>query len=273
MSALYKGFTRAKPVFFGLFAVVSLALSVPALAQISYTVEGVEVDVTAANAVKAREEALKQAQVKAFEQLALGALGEEGMAAYTMPDADTVMALVQDFEVTNEQLSARRYKGVFTVRFRPALAQQYLYVQTQQAGDEAPATAPSSAYGDPVPAAAYNDQAASGAVDPRSQIPAPAAPVYQPAAQNKSVIRARFSSVQEWVRLKNALERNRAFTLYRIVTLKPKEAVIELAHTGTAADLQQALAGAGLSVFPSHAVALDMSAPLFEVGFGGYTQY
>ncbi len=273
MSALYKGFARAKPVFFGLFAVVSLALSAPALAQMSYTVEGVEVDVTAANAVKAREEALKQAQVKAFEQLALGALGEQGMSGYTMPDTDTIMALVQDFEVTNEQLSARRYKGVFTVRFRPALAQQYLYGQTQQADYEASALARPSAYGAPAPAAAYNDQAMPGAADPRSQIPAPAAPAYQPAAQNKSVIHARFSSVQEWVRLKQALERNRAFSLYRIVTLKPKEAVIELAHTGTAADLQQALAGAGLSVFPSHAVAMDMSAPLFEVGFGGYTQY
>lgn len=281
MSALYKGFTHAKPVFFGLFAVVSLALSAPALAQMSYTVEGVEVDVTAANAVKAREEALKQAQVKAFEQLALNTLGEEGMATYTMPSADTVMALVQDFEVTNEQLSSRRYKGMFTVRFRPALAQQYLIARPVVPVYEEQ-TVPQ--YGQ-APQTGY-DQRTAGAV-PQQQAPAyqPAqqptyqpqpVPTYQPAPAahgQRGMIRARFANVQEWVRLKNALERNRAFSLYRIASLQPTEALVELSYNGSPAELQQALAGAGLSVFPSQSIAVNTASPLFDVGFGGYSRY
>lgn len=47
-------------------------------------------------------------------------LPENELAAFQMPDPITIASLVQDFEVTNEQLSAVRYKGVFTVRFRPS---------------------------------------------------------------------------------------------------------------------------------------------------------
>lgn len=288
MSALYKGFNRRKPVFFGLIALVTLALSTPAIAQISYTVEGVEVDVTAANAVKAREEALKQAQVKAFEQLALNTMGEEGMSAYTMPDADTVMALVQDFEVTNEQLSSRRYKGIFTVRFRPALAQQYLIarpvVPDYQDVPHDPYAQKTTPY---QPATPSYDQRTAGTI-PQQQ-PAPVyqpsrqpvyqpqpAPTYQPSPVThgeRALIRARFANVQEWVRLKSALERNRSFSVYRVASLQPTEALVELSYSGTPADLQRAIAGAGLSVFPAQSVAVNTAAPLFDVGFGGYSRY
>ncbi len=52
MPALYKGFNCFRPVFFGLVLAACLAFAAPASAQ--YTVEGVEVDVTAANAVQLR---------------------------------------------------------------------------------------------------------------------------------------------------------------------------------------------------------------------------
>jgi len=85
----------------------------------AYTIEGVEVDVTAENAVKAREKALDEAQVKAYRMLAERFLSPEEMATFKDPDPVTASSVVQDFEVTKEQLSKKRYKGVFTIRFRP----------------------------------------------------------------------------------------------------------------------------------------------------------
>ena len=271
MSALYKAFNGGRPVFFALMLAVTLAGG-PAYAN-SYTVEGVTVDAVAANAVKAREKALAEAQVKAFGQLAAQTLTPEELATYTMPDADTIMALVQDFEITNEQLSTKRYKGTFTVRFRPALAAQYLrpqpvvaqpmpdIVMPQQQTQQMPVLQ------QPDPAAIYQQQ---------RMAQQPAAPVYQQpaiAAGQPVMVRARFASVQEWVRLKTVLERNRAFGMRRIVALQPREALVELGFNGAPAELQQALVGAGLSVSPAQSIAMDTAAPLFDVGFGGYSRY
>ncbi len=266
MSALYKAFKVGRPVFFGAMLGFVLLAAAPALA-VSYTVEGVAVDVTAANAVKAREEALTQAQVKAFEQLAAQTLTPEELAAYTMPDANTIMALVQDFEITNEQLSAKRYKGVFTVRFRPALAAQYLNAQP------AVAQTPTDAYGVPQQQPLPSARSEASYQQP---VAVPATPTYQPAPVMNGrpvTIRARFAGVQEWVRLKNTLERNRAFTMRRVISLQPTEALVELAFNGTPAELQQAMAGAGLSVAPAQSIAVDTQSPLFDVGFGGYSRY
>lgn len=269
MSALYKAFSGVRPVFFGL-ALAMIAAAAPALAQTAanpYVIEGVVVDVTAANAVKAREQALTQAQVKAFEQLAAQTLSPEDLAAYTMPDADTIMALVQDFEVTNEQLSTKRYKGTYTVRFRPALAQQYLHVQPVIAQQTAPVLG--------APVTPSVTQPSLNPSDAPYQPPVRAqAPAYQaPVAGQPVLVRARFAGVQEWVRLKTSLERNRAFGLRRIVSLQPTEALVELSFNGTPAQLQQVLTGAGLSATPSQSVAVNTQSPLFDVGFGGYSRY
>lgn len=99
----------------------------PASAQDSvYEVSDVEVDVTADNAVAAREQAFEEAQVKAYKQLMERILTAQELEGYEMPDLDTISGLVQDFEVTNEQLSAVRYKGTYTFRFRPNAMQSNL---------------------------------------------------------------------------------------------------------------------------------------------------
>lgn len=120
-ASIYKQFALARTAFL-LFA-AALFMILPSVSRAetnpAYTVEGVEVDVTAENAVKAREKALDEAQVKAYKILAERFLGAEAMAAFTVPDALTVSTLVQDFEVTKEQLSKKRYKGTYTIRFRP----------------------------------------------------------------------------------------------------------------------------------------------------------
>jgi hypothetical protein len=82
-----------------------------------YTVDDVVVDVTAENAVQAREKAFEEAQIKAYKELAARFLTPEEMETYEAPDLQTVSALVKDFEVTNEKLSAVRYKGTYKIRF------------------------------------------------------------------------------------------------------------------------------------------------------------
>lgn len=94
----------------------TLIMPLNALAN-SYTVENIEVDVTADNAVQAREKAFEQAQIKGYEMLAERFLSPEEMQTFEAPDINTVSALVKDYEVTNEQLSAVRYKGVYKIRY------------------------------------------------------------------------------------------------------------------------------------------------------------
>ncbi|MCI5059838.1 MAG: DUF2066 domain-containing protein, partial [Alphaproteobacteria bacterium] len=84
-----------------------------------YTVEGIEVDVTDENAVKAREEAFKAAQIKGYEVLAQRVLEAEELANFNVPEFDVISSYVQDYEVTNEQLAPTRYKGVYKITFSP----------------------------------------------------------------------------------------------------------------------------------------------------------
>lgn len=118
---IYKQFAPVRTALYVAFAAVFLLFPVGLRAETNpaYTVEGVEVDVVAENAVKAREKALDEAQAKAYEMLAERFLSEDQMKTFRAPDPVTLSTLVQDFEVTKEQLSTRRYKGTFTFRFRP----------------------------------------------------------------------------------------------------------------------------------------------------------
>ncbi len=118
---IYKQSMPVRTAFYMLLAAFFMVVSPLSYAETNpaYTVEGVEVDVTAENAVKAREKAVDEAQVKAYKMLAERFLGAQAMQTFVVPDPITVSTLVQDFEVTKEQLSSKRYKGTYTVRFRP----------------------------------------------------------------------------------------------------------------------------------------------------------
>jgi hypothetical protein len=135
----YNQSALARTVFYLLC--LFLVAAHPALAAVdpAYTVEGVDVDMTAKNAVLAREKALEEAQVKAYSMLAERFMSPEEFANFKAPDAQTISMLVQDFEVTNEQLSTTRYKGVYTIRFRPTAFKSQLGAATGQA---IPATTP-----------------------------------------------------------------------------------------------------------------------------------
>lgn len=82
-----------------------------------YVVSGVPVDVTAADAVTARDQAILEGQRKAFAMLMEQQLGPEKAATITTPSDERLSAMVEDFEVESERISGVRYVGVLTFRF------------------------------------------------------------------------------------------------------------------------------------------------------------
>lgn len=119
-----------------------------------FTVSGVKVDVKAENAVAAREKAFVEAQVAAFRALAEQLRGEAQMAGYTPPPLTVIAPMIQDFEITNERLSAVQYIGTYTFRFDGGAVRNHFHVPTQQS---------TSPYGDDVYAQSDMTQPAMGA--------------------------------------------------------------------------------------------------------------
>lgn len=86
-----------------------------------YTVTGVQVDQAVSSAQAARDEALLAAERKAFDILKqqLAASGSADAGSLPTPSDAQLAKMVQNFEVAGEKVSARRYSGSFTIRFRP----------------------------------------------------------------------------------------------------------------------------------------------------------
>ncbi|MFA4994100.1 MAG: hypothetical protein WC521_02215 [Bdellovibrionales bacterium] len=108
-----------------------------------YTITDVKVDVTADTAAHARDQALMQAERKAFVQLC--ARLETDTDANKFSD-DDIAALVQSFEVQNERLSAVRYIGIYTIHFSPSAVQRAVsaWFMPSAVVEEPPAPQPSA---------------------------------------------------------------------------------------------------------------------------------
>lgn len=113
--------------FCGMVLLIAFLTASPApAAEDVFTVRGVKVDVTAENAVTAREKAFGEAQVAAFKALALRILGDEAAKTYAAPPVADISTMIQDFEVTDERLSAVEYIGTYTFRFDgPSIRRQF----------------------------------------------------------------------------------------------------------------------------------------------------
>ena len=115
MGIAHKSFKSKHRVFFPfIFLFVLFTTSQVWAYDNLFTVEGVTVDVTAENAVAARDEAFMKAQRDAFAVLAKRMVAEGQAGNVGVPDDDTLSSFVKDFEVTNEKLSAVRYIGTYT---------------------------------------------------------------------------------------------------------------------------------------------------------------
>ena len=124
MAILYKTFHRfriALMVVFACFFGIQAAQAQNAL----FTIEDVKVDVTAENALKARELAFEQAQSLAFEELVTRMLPEGQGAAFENTPVSTISMLVKDYEVSDEKLSSKRYTGTYKFRFQDRAIKQF----------------------------------------------------------------------------------------------------------------------------------------------------
>ena len=103
-----------------------LPLAVPAQAsEEAYIVRDVKVDILSDSAVKARDKAFGEAQKTAFMKLATRYLSPVELKGFVPPDAKTIAGMVQDFEVQSEQLSTKRYVGIYTFRFKAGAANRH----------------------------------------------------------------------------------------------------------------------------------------------------
>lgn len=88
----------------------------------SFEVKNVVVDVTAKDAVSARNEAFAEAQTKAFRALVAKLRPNVAAASVEVPDDVTLGRMVKDFEIASEHVASNRYRGNFIFRFDPAVA-------------------------------------------------------------------------------------------------------------------------------------------------------
>lgn len=134
MTLVNKTFTKALIVLTMMLAVWGSGASANA-ANTLFTVENVEVDVTADNAIKARQQAFEEAQLRAFEELTKRMLSAPQLSNYANLPVQTISSLVQDYEVKDEKLSAKRYIGTYTFRFRDTAVKRYFSQSGQQYTD------------------------------------------------------------------------------------------------------------------------------------------
>ena len=161
MAPFYKTFQRVRQSLPLLALAAFLALSQPAPAQemaSPYTVQNVNVDVSADNALKARELAFEQAQVAAFEELATRMLEGPELTSFTAPPAMTISGMIQDYEVTDEKISSKRYSGTYTFRFQQSAVQRYFNRSAPLPQDVVDGAQPVAPYDQNAPA----QQAAAG---------------------------------------------------------------------------------------------------------------
>lgn len=209
-----------------------------------YEVTGVAVDVADESSVKARTKAFAEAQQKAFAVLA----GRFGQADRTATP-EMVSALVQDFEITNEQLSHKRYKGIFTIRFRESAVNGYFGNIPEQNTDSVEVNMPDS-----LPQQAQQPTSYSAEQNyPES--------TYKPKFSNQTTssklsavavagtvrVKASYPQLQDWVRLQNLLKNSPSVSSYKIVSLKVREAELDLSYADWTAFMAQ-LASAGFRI-------------------------
>ena len=112
-----------KKILWTLFVVGTMA-SAPVRADM-YAVENIPVDVTAENATQAKEQAVLQAQEKAFYKMLDRLTLASDMESLPVLSNEDVLNLVQDFSVSNEKTSPVRYIASVTVQFNPDAIQTF----------------------------------------------------------------------------------------------------------------------------------------------------
>lgn len=106
----------------------TLVLAAPALARGPFTVAGVEIDARADTAFEAQRAALSDGQTRAAQILIERlTLPEDRFEAALEPvTPEQAAALLAGLQISDEQRSATRYRGVLTLEFDPRSVRNYL---------------------------------------------------------------------------------------------------------------------------------------------------
>ncbi|HEX6092361.1 MAG TPA: hypothetical protein VFZ07_03355 [Dongiaceae bacterium] len=171
----------------------------------TYTVSGIPVDVTAADASTARDQAIVDGQRAALQKLVENMMGVEKDKEIPIPSDDEISAMVQDFEVETERVSSVRYVGSLTYRF----------------------------LSDPVDRLV--GRAPAGTLD-TTAMPMPAGPVRTITAK------VPISGLQQWMDVRSKLVGVPLLHRADVRYLAPDEGKIDLVFSGEPAQLMQALA-------------------------------
>lgn len=144
-------------VFAGFFGLAPVQAATPSL----LTVENVKIDVSADNALMARDQAFIKAQAEAYKALAVQLNPAQKPETVQLPAASVLAGMVRDYEVTQEKLSSKRYSATYTFRFKEsAVRRQFgseivdaaLHPSAPPSADYAGAPAMSAVLPDPAPA-------------------------------------------------------------------------------------------------------------------------
>ena len=192
-------FIAALLILCGVFAVM------PQAQAGTYTVSGIPVDVTAADASTARDQAIVDGQRAALQKLVENMMGSEKAKEIPLPGDDEISAMVQDFEVENERVSSVRYVGSLTYRF----------------------------LSDPVDRLV--GRAPAGTLD-TTTMPMPAGPVRTITAK------VPISGLEQWMDVRSKLVGVPLLHRADVRYLAPDEGKIDLVFSGEPAQLMQALA-------------------------------
>ena len=120
-------YSPMKRIFTPLLAFLLLGAS-SAFAGDPFTVGGIKVDATAANAIEAQVKASGEGQLAAAEVLFKRLTLEQERLASPLPvlTNETVARMIRALEPSKERRSANRYLGEVTVAFNPSQVQQFL---------------------------------------------------------------------------------------------------------------------------------------------------
>ncbi|GEO79999.1 DUF2066 domain-containing protein [Pararhodospirillum oryzae] len=95
-------------------------------ARDAYTAPPVEVDVSGASPVQARQKAIDEGQVKALRALLQSLVSPADQGRLPSVDAAKADSMVVDFSLANERTTAKRYLATLTARFNAARVDQLL---------------------------------------------------------------------------------------------------------------------------------------------------
>jgi hypothetical protein len=106
-------------IFIALLTALSLSGGALAQASNTYTVTGVDVDVTAPDAVQARQQGIAEARRKAAKMLVDRVVAPDDRARVTLPSDASLEGMVRGIEFVRERSAPGRYIATLNVVFQP----------------------------------------------------------------------------------------------------------------------------------------------------------